>query len=103
MMSLPRKSKVLKYFLVYVVLFPSHLMFEGGKADMAFGLSPNFHATHSFVVGSGSGAHAPPIYTFGAIYGNEKVVKLVQSDAESFTGKHDSQWNINGKPSLHVE
>jgi mitochondrial import receptor subunit TOM40 len=48
----------------------SQLFFEGGKADMAKGLSGNFQVSHSFSLGS---VVAPPSYHFGAIYVAGKV------------------------------
>ena len=46
--------------------------FEGGKADLAKGLSPNFQVSHSFFLGGGSGA--PQSYHFGALYADEHHV-----------------------------
>lgn len=45
--------------------------FEGGKADLAKGISANFQVSHAFTLGS---MMMPPTYHFGAIYVAGKVV-----------------------------
>lgn len=44
---------------------PSTILFDGAKADIAKGLSPNFQVSHSFNLGS---IAAPQSYSFGSIF-----------------------------------
>lgn len=45
----------------------SNVLFDGAKADLSKGLSPNFQVSHSYTLGS---MMIPPSYHFGAIYVN---------------------------------
>lgn len=46
------------------------LIFDGGKADLAKGLSPNFQVSHAFTSGSSFQA---PTYHFGAVWVDQKT------------------------------
>lgn len=48
----------------------TNLIFEGGKADLAKGLSANFQVAHSFTLGS---AMQPSSYHFASVYASGKV------------------------------
>lgn len=64
----------------------SNLLFEGGKADLAKGLSPNFQVAHSFSIGTGM---FPSLYHFGAVYLNGKHLLHGMLDSQgSFQGKY---------------
>lgn len=61
-------------------------LFEGGKADLAKGLSPNFQVAHSFSIGTGM---VPSLYHFGAVYVNGKHLLHGMVDSQgSFQGKY---------------
>jgi len=49
----------------------SQQIFEGGKADLAKGMSGNFQVSHAFTMGT---AAQPATYHFGAIYVAGKVL-----------------------------
>lgn len=51
----------------------TNYLFEGGKAELAKGLSPNFQISHSFNLGSST---MPPVYHFGAVYADASVPLL---------------------------
>lgn len=61
-------------------------LFDGGKAELAKGLSANFQVSHSFAVGS---MMAPPSYHFGAIFvaGRHLMHGLVDTNGV-FQGKY---------------
>jgi mitochondrial import receptor subunit TOM40 len=64
----------------------SNLVFEGGKADLAKGLSPNFQVAHSFSLGT---AGAPSLYHFGAVYVQGKHLLHGMLDSQgAFQGKY---------------
>jgi hypothetical protein len=46
------------------------MLFEGGKADLAKGLSANFQVAHSFTLGTGM---QPSSYHFASIFASGKV------------------------------
>lgn len=48
--------------------------FEGGKADLAKGMSANFQVSHAFTLGT---MMMPASYHFGAIYVAGKVYKIL--------------------------
>lgn len=48
----------------------TNLVFEGGKADLAKGLSANFQVAHSFTLGTGM---QPSSYHFASIFASGKV------------------------------
>lgn len=48
----------------------TNLIFEGGKADLAKGLSANFQVAHSFTLGS---MMQPSSYHFASVYASGKV------------------------------
>lgn len=50
----------------------SNFGFEGGKADLAKGLSPSFQVSHAFTLGS---SMLPPTYHFASIYLSGKVIE----------------------------
>lgn len=51
----------------------TNLLFEGGKADLAKGLSANFQVAHSFTLGSNP-QQQPSSYHFASIYASGKVI-----------------------------
>lgn len=51
----------------------TNFFFDGGKAELAKGLSPNFQVSHSFTFGGGS-ASQPSAYHFGALYATEQLL-----------------------------
>ena len=64
----------------------SNMAFEGGKADLAKGLSPNFQVAHSFSIGSGM---VPSLYHFGAVYVSGKHLLHGMMDSQgAFQGKY---------------
>jgi len=48
----------------------TNMLFEGGKADLAKGLSSNFQVAHSFTLGTGM---QPSSYNFASIFASGKV------------------------------
>lgn len=65
----------------------TQLLFEGGKADLAKGLSPNFQVAHSFSLGSGQ--QAPSLYHFGSVYVHGKHLLHGMLDSQgAFQGKY---------------
>lgn len=50
------------------------MVFEGGKADLAKGLSANFQVAHSFTLGTGM---QPSSYHFASIFASGKVSRLI--------------------------
>jgi mitochondrial import receptor subunit TOM40 len=53
----------------YVGVSLSHMLFEGGKADLAKGISQSFQISHSYTLGGGTGPYAmPPTYHFASIF-----------------------------------
>jgi hypothetical protein len=55
----------------------TNLIFEGGKADLAKGLSANFQVAHSFTLGS---MMQPSSYHFASVYASGKVGTLQKCD-----------------------
>lgn len=59
-------------FLIVLGVCLTQQFFEGGKADLAKGLSANFQVTHAFTLTNSM--VMPPTYHFGAIYVAGKVL-----------------------------
>lgn len=78
-------------------------MFEGGKADLAKGLSPNFQISHAFTLGTPA---APPAYHFGAVYVSGKhLLHGLMDTTGTFQGKYHYQLtsSLTGKLQTHVQ
>lgn len=70
------KTKFYYKFMVYLFFVDvslTNMLFEGGKADLAKGLSANFQVAHSFTLGTGM---QPSSYHFASIFASGKV-KLI--------------------------
>ena len=67
---------------VFVGVSLTNLVFEGGKADLAKGLSANFQVAHSFTLGTGM---QPSSYHFASIYASGKVNLFHESVEMCFT------------------
>lgn len=68
--KIKQKFNFLNFFLFFVDVSLTNLLFEGGKADLAKGLSTNFQVAHSFTLGSGM---QPSSYHFASIFASGKV------------------------------
>lgn len=79
----------------------THLAFEGGKADLAKGLSANFQVSHAFSVGS---MMMPPTYSFGSIYvaGKHLMHGLIDTNGV-FQGKYHFSFTKNLTGKLHTQ
>lgn len=68
--------------------------FEGGKADLSKGLSPNFQISHSFFMGS---ATLPASYHFGALYATERCLMhgMISGD-----GTMQGKFHVNASKNL---
>lgn len=70
-------TQEVRLFKIKVSFFKSldvaltNLIFEGGKADLAKGLSANFQVAHSFTLGS---MMQPSSYHFASVYASGKVI-----------------------------
>lgn len=63
-------QSVLDRLIVLSDVALTNLIFEGGKADLAKGLSSNFQVAHSFTLGS---AMQPSSYHFASVFASGKV------------------------------
>ena len=72
----------------------TNMFFEGGKADLAKGLSPNFQVSHSFTLGT---PMSPPSYHFGAAFvsGKHLLHGLVDT-----VGNFQGKYHFSATPSL---
>ena len=68
-----KKAAINEAVNVFVDVSLTNLVFEGGKADLAKGLSSNFQVAHSFTLGTGM---QPSSYHFASIYASGKVNPL---------------------------
>lgn len=77
----------------------SNLLFDGGKADLAKGLSANFQVSHSFSLGS---MMMPPSYHFGGIYvaGKHLLHGLVDTNG-IFQGKY--HYNVTPQATVKMQ
>lgn len=86
----------------------SNMFFEGGKAELAKGLSPNFQVSHSFSLGSSSMAasqNAPSAYHFGAVFVSGKhLLHGLFDTLGTFQGKYHYSLtpNLVAKFQCHV-
>lgn len=58
------------FYCCFIDVSLTNLLFEGGKADLAKGLSANFQVAHSFTLGTGT---QPSSYHFASIFASGKV------------------------------
>lgn len=61
---------ILRYIIFFIDVSLTNMLFEGGKADLAKGLSSNFQVAHSFTLGTGM---QPSSYNFASIFASGKV------------------------------
>lgn len=81
-------------------VFLTNLIFEGGKADLAKGLSPNFQVAHSFSIGSNQS-----MYHFGTVYVNGRhLLHGMMDSMGTFQGKYNYTLanNLTAKFQSHV-
>lgn len=79
-LSILRSS--LFYYIYFVDVALTNMIFEGGKADLAKGLSSNFQVAHSFTLGT---AMQPASYHFASIYAAKNVNLKIYTLHSSFT------------------
>lgn len=66
-------------------VFVGHLMFDGGKFDIAKMVTPNFQVTHRYSLGA---KDQPQTYTFGSFFAHNKGFLM---------GEIDPSFNLNGR------
>lgn len=80
----------------------SNLFFDGGKAELAKGLSPNFQVSHSFTMGT---PNQPATYHFGAVFvAGKHLLHGLFDTAGTFQGKYHYSFtsNLTAKLQAHI-
>lgn len=80
----------------------SNLFFDGGKAELAKGLSPNFQVSHSFTMAT---ATQPATYHFGAVFvAGKHLLHGLFDTAGTFQGKYHYSFtsNLTAKLQAHI-